>query len=883
MRAPVVLSKLTGDCLRDALKRMSNVAAGGADGWIIAEMKTWPDLLFEKLADFLNDVESSSGNWPHELLLQIVSLIPKDDSGDDQRPISVSCLVYRVWASARARDLCIWQDAWAHESQWGYRRGKRSVDPSWISSAAAEHAWLSHAHRVGFSLDLAKAFDRVPHQILHRLLTASGLPANFCDAWLSAIRGAKKFLKSAYGLGRPFHVNRGLPQGDALACFGMNLIMSVWSRAVAAESSVSVRSFADDATVETEDRNLQTSIVQLQTAISVTEEFTTLSGQLPNVTKCFTWSTSKRGRKALASVRMFGNALKQKHHAKDLGCQAVYSGPARNSVLQARFRKARKAALRVRCAPLNLEDKSQLVTGAASSLAIYGLETCPIGDGAFRSLRSAVATAIWGLQRRFRSVHAVLLLFSQSHLTDPFQAQVCQSFLTLQRCLRSDPVVANSWETWWHTASLRAARARGPVTLLWSLLSRINWSWITPWTLRTHDNVDISILDIDTNDFGHRLRDACRIWCWQQAFVLHKHFDGVQFTGVDRSATLHLSTRGKLLPHCLRLLRSILVDAVWTQSRLYHAHRVDSPQCSCGHEHQDTEHFFWSCVELAELKTKHAALFALRDSSPAWPLCLTLCGLLPSNFHSPQCSNIRVAVLVQSYLLDVLRRSWKDGWPMDQTPAGKPSSSRPSPSAVLEFVDLKLPTCLPQLSSTTFSWPLDFCRDLLDYLKALRWPKKPTAEGVSWAELTVNFEIVTGKAVPTSNGAKTRTYGQAAVPLLESPDNLYTKVLTMSNACRCLARLLGKPVVVGRQTRVQIAGLPGNHQFNGLDRKPLMSLESQTRQTLHDCLHKRLFAEIDSVSAKISACETPAQNPVKLAALGLNLLKWDVSKKQGTC
>ena len=393
--------------------------------------------------------------------------------------------------------------------------------------------------------------------------------------------------------------------------------------------------------------------------------------------------------------------------------------------------------------------------------------------------------------------------------------------------------------------------------------------------------LDTNDFDIDTNDFGHCLRDACRIWGWQQAFVLHKHFDGVQFTGVDRSATLHLSTRGKLLPHCLRLLRDVLVDAVWTQSRLYQAHRADSPQCSCGHEHQDTEHFFWSCVEIAELKTKHAALFALRDSSPAWPLCLTLCGLLPSNFHTPQCSNIRVAVLVQSYLLDVLRRSWKDGWPIDKPPAGKPSSSRPSPSPVLEFVDLRLPTCLPQLSSTTFSWPLDFCRDLLTFLKALRWPKKPTAEGVSWAELTVNFEIVTGKAVPTRNGAKTRIYGQAVVPLFDSSDNLYTKVLTMSNACRCLARLLGKPVVVGRQTRVQIAGLPGNHQFNGLDRKPLMSLESQTRQTLHDCLHKRLFAEIDSVSAKISACETPAQNPVKLAALGLNLLKWDVSKNRG--
>ena len=48
--------------------------------------------------------------------------------------------------------------------------------------------------RVGFLLDLAKAFDRIPHEILYHLLVASGVPVNFCDTWLGAIRGAKKFL-----------------------------------------------------------------------------------------------------------------------------------------------------------------------------------------------------------------------------------------------------------------------------------------------------------------------------------------------------------------------------------------------------------------------------------------------------------------------------------------------------------------------------------------------------------------------------------------------------------------------------------------------------------------------------------------------------------------
>ena len=162
----------------------------------------------------------------------------------------------------------------------------------------------------------------------------------------------------------------------------MNLIMSIWSRAVESESDVFVRSFADDATVEVERPDPSIAAAQLQKAISVTEEFTTLSGQKPNVGKCHVWSTSRKGRKALRGLKMLGKPLVQKWHAKDLGCQTLFCGPARSTFLQARFAKARETAKRVQCAPLRLEDKVQLVTGAASSLANYGLETCFIGESA---------------------------------------------------------------------------------------------------------------------------------------------------------------------------------------------------------------------------------------------------------------------------------------------------------------------------------------------------------------------------------------------------------------------------------------------------------------------------------------------------------------------
>ena len=585
--------------------------------------------------------------------------------------------------------------------------------------------------------------------------------------------------------------------------------MGIFSRAVESETSASVRSFADDATVEVQHQCVSVAVQQLQAAISVTEQFTTLSGQQPNVGKCHVWSTSKKGRKALRGISMLGQPLLQKRSAKDLGCQTLYCGPPCSGVIQTRFTKARKTAQRARCAPLCLEHKVQLVTGAASSLANYGLETSFVGDGALSRLRSAVVMAIWDLRRRFRSSHAVLLLFTQAHLTDPFHAQC---FLTLQRCLSRGLVDVVTWQSWWETALRhRARRRRGPVTLLWHLLDRIQWSWPSACILHTHDGVALEILRVKPDALAHHLREATRLQGWKQAFVLHKHFDGVQHLGVDRVATLHLSEHTVLSPHCLRLLRCILTDAVWTNSRLFHAGRLSTPSCTCGHDHQDTNHFFWSCGELRELQCKHNCLFSLRSTCGPWPSCLELCGLVPTNLVVPGFTRTQVAALVQSYLLDVVRRSWELGWPKDE------HSDSPVPDAlhkpIVPFV-LKLPESPPKLSATIFPWPDAFCNDLLVFLKTLVWPKDPTNHGVSWAELAVNFEIVIGKALPRNpekrRARHLRTYGEPAVPLLESSDNLYQKVVTMNNALRCLARLLGVPVVVGRQTRnVIIPDLPG--------------------------------------------------------------------------
>ena len=220
----------------------------------------------------------------------MVALVPKDSTEEDQRPITVATLVYRTWACVRGRQLCEWVETWAAPTQFGYRRGKRSVDPAW------------------------------------NLPVHSGLPVSFCDTWINAIRGARKFLKTAHRLGR--------------------ILMSVWSRALSSETSVSVRSYACSG---------------FQGAapwICITQEYIALTGQRLNVVKSFGWATTRSGREHFKGLQLQGQPLPLKAASKDLGCQVVFDGPRRTQVHCERFSKARKAAKRARCAPLPLLQKA---------------------------------------------------------------------------------------------------------------------------------------------------------------------------------------------------------------------------------------------------------------------------------------------------------------------------------------------------------------------------------------------------------------------------------------------------------------------------------------------------------------------------------------------
>ena len=97
----------------------------------------------------------------------------------------------------------------------------------------------------------------------------------------------------------------------------MNLIVSIWARAIETESSAKPRALADDSMV------LATDIQTAQGACEITGEFAHLTQQELAAKKTLAWSTSKADRAALRKIRFDEHSLQVFLDVQSLGAHFV--------------------------------------------------------------------------------------------------------------------------------------------------------------------------------------------------------------------------------------------------------------------------------------------------------------------------------------------------------------------------------------------------------------------------------------------------------------------------------------------------------------------------------------------------------------------------------
>ena len=162
----------------------SLLTAGGLDGWAWNEIKALPLPWFSGLAVLLELVQTSGG-WPQGLLDAYIAMIPKADGA----------------------------------SVFSLGNGLSSVDV-WFSTALEIEEVLSGIGGDQLHVmvaDVVKSFDTVDRSNLDCALCRPGLPGWFRRAYFSFRSQVRFRFKLAAGLGEPWCMDGGIPQGCSLS------------------------------------------------------------------------------------------------------------------------------------------------------------------------------------------------------------------------------------------------------------------------------------------------------------------------------------------------------------------------------------------------------------------------------------------------------------------------------------------------------------------------------------------------------------------------------------------------------------------------------------------------------------------------------------------
>ncbi len=566
-----------------AVRGKKRNAATGPDGVSRDDLLALPQSVHERIIGMYKEIEESN-KWPTQLTVGIVSSLEKKPDAFqtvDYRPIVVFPLLYRVWASFRAKDFL---QSFVAIVPDGVKGGipSRQAKSIWYEAAILlERAHLDSEAYIGVVADLSKAFNMLPREPIWVALDAMGVPVWFIKTWASYVTCQSRRFKIRDSVGPPIFSDVGFPEGCALSICSMAIIdalLDCWLRPV--HPTVQIVSYVDDWQI------MHRSLQCHEEIIQALWDFVDAVRMKIDKTKTFAWATSPQDRKVL---RQSSN-MKIVLCAKELGAHLNFCKKIGNRSILDRIGAMGHAWQLLRKSLSPYHHKITALRMLAWPRSLYGISVVRLGPLNYAALRTG---ALRGLRQDRIGSNPCLHLPLSGFSCDPEGYAIFQTIKDARDHAEADSF-RNLLGLYGTSPSLFPSN--GPVTILAGRVSRLGWKLQPDGRFR--DNIGfIDVFTTHIDDIKFRIALA---WGWILTAELNhrKDFDGLQ--------RVDLGTTGAILRQFSAAdqvyLRCSLDGTMVTQKDRKHFQEGNLGLCAfCGAE-DSSEHRVWMCPEFATIR-----------------------------------------------------------------------------------------------------------------------------------------------------------------------------------------------------------------------------------------------------------------------------------------
>ena len=535
----------------------------------------------------------------------------------DTRPITIASLVWRLWASAVARQMLRSWIKTFPPGVYGAMPGLSVEDACMPLQIAIEQSHDSGDPVSGLSMDLRKCFNslaRIPSKILLRKL---GLPEQILTTWFNSLIKFTRMIQIGDSLSDAITSTTGVPEGCPLSV----AVITAFAWAAAAtmrRQGVTPLTYYDDWGWHTAD------FYQNQSTLHAMINFCTLAKLSINFEKSWAWSTNGPQRTKWKSILdeelPHGTRMPILNESVELGIVFRYAkthglGSAGQRIVNSGHRLDRIHGINT-----SIDVVAQLIQTVVWPLAFFGSPFTPLGYHHFEELRTKCTRVLLHQPESNASPWLTTNVLS-ARLQDPEELVHVMIWRNLKRYLYKTPTAQqNQFILAITMHSGDYTKIHGPAGVAKRSANRLKWTILDTGHAITSDGVKLHIPTVPW-----RRLCQCLHASWMEvvtAQIQHRK-ECAGIATISRLATS--KALGSVESSLQRTAALQIVGGYASQARKAGWNRGISARCELCDEIACFRHSLFECTAMQDAYLSHdRAAIELEDHNRIWRIPVAL-------------------------------------------------------------------------------------------------------------------------------------------------------------------------------------------------------------------------------------------------------------------